>query len=104
MSFLSINTETETVRDLDLAQALGYSGDRMIRRLIKNHMTTLEQFGAVCRTNTLLPRGTKGATQDHRVPPEPQAGDLPDHPGGDAEGPRHDGLRGLRVIGCTNAD
>lgn len=45
MSFLTINAETETVRDLDLAQALGYRTDRMIRTLIKKHQPVLEQFG-----------------------------------------------------------
>lgn len=68
MPFLTINTETETVRDLDLAQALGYGRPDNIRNLIKKKLPMLAQFGDVAaeRSNIAMPRGgTKEVTEFH---------------------------------------
>jgi len=68
LSFLTINTSTETVRDLDLAQALGYGRPVSIRDLIKKKLPVLEQFGNVSveRGHIPMPKGgTKEVTEFH---------------------------------------
>lgn len=65
---LTINPTTETVRDLDLAQALGYGRPDNIRNLIKKKLLMLRAFGDVAaeRSNIAMPRGgTKEVTEFH---------------------------------------
>lgn len=60
---LTINPTTETVRDLDLAQALGYGRPDSIRVLIKKKLPMLEQFGSLHRSDAVITAG-KGAKRE----------------------------------------
>lgn len=68
LSFLTINTTTETVRDLDLAHALGYGRPDNIRNLIKRKRSMLEEFGTVLQSEAPYTTGNgtvKTSTEFH---------------------------------------